>query len=114
VEAFAKYYLSLAHRNDLAGGCAMTTLSPEVARASPEMREAYEAKMTRFADLVADGLAGGSQDKHRSRAWAMLGVATGGLTMARAVQTRGIAEEIAEAIKGAAVKIAGPTQDCSG
>ncbi len=114
VEAFAKYYLGLAHRNDLAGGCAMTTLSPEVARASPEMREAYEAKMTRIADLVADGLAGGSQDKRRSRAWAMLGVVTGGLTMARAVQTRGIAEEIAEAIKGAAVKIAGPTQDYSG
>jgi len=44
VSAFADYYLGEAHRNDLACGCAMTTLSPEVVRADPAVHKAYEAK----------------------------------------------------------------------
>jgi len=91
VEAFADYYLGQAHRDDLACGCAMTTLSPEVARADPKTRAAYEAVMTEIADLVADGLVGGSRAERRARAWAMLGILIGGLTLARAVESREVA-----------------------
>lgn len=107
IQAFADYYLGRAHRDDLAGGCAMTTLSPEVARAAPETHAAYEAKMTKIADLIADGLAGGSRDERRARAWAVLGVLIGGLTIARAVRTPEVAEQIASSIRSAAVKAAG-------
>lgn len=110
VEAFAEYYLGATHRGDLPTGCAMTTLSPEVVRAGPETRTGYEAKMVRIAGLIADGLAGGSADERRDRAWAMLGVLIGGLTIARAVNAPGTADAIATAIRTAAVTAAGPAR----
>lgn len=113
VRAFAAYYLGRAHRDDLACGCAMTTLSPEVVRAGPETHAAYEAKMKRIAQLIADGLAGGSESARRARAWAMLGTLIGGLTIARAVKSRKIAEDIASSIRDAAVIAAGKARGIS-
>ncbi len=107
VEAFADYYLGKAHRDDLARGCAMTTLSPEVVRAGPETQEAYETKMSRIVGLLAGGLDGGSDDARRARAWAMLGVLIGGLTLARAVKSPDVAEEIALTIRNTAIVAAG-------
>ena len=69
VEAFADYYLGKAHRDDLACGCAMTTLSPEVARSEPEIKAIYEAKMKRIAGLIADGFGGEDREDCMSRAW---------------------------------------------
>ena len=37
VVAFSVYYLGPVHRENLACGCAMTTLSPEVVRTKPEL-----------------------------------------------------------------------------
>lgn len=111
VQAFAEYYLGQAHREDLACGCAMTTLSPEVVRANPQTRTAYEAKMERIVDLMADGLAGGSKKQRRAHAWAMLAILIGGLTMARAVHSSEAAHEIATAIRLAAVNAAGVARD---
>jgi len=107
VQVFVDYYIGRAHRENLACGCAMTTLSPEVVRAGPEMHAAYEAKMKKIAELVAYGLKGSSRDECRSRAWAMLGILIGGLTMARAVKTRKATEEIASSIRIAAMNLAG-------
>ncbi|MDJ0947795.1 MAG: TetR/AcrR family transcriptional regulator [Alphaproteobacteria bacterium] len=110
VEAFADYYLGRAHRADLACGCAMTTLSPEVVRTTQEVHAVYEAKMATIAERIADGLEGGSRDARRARAWAMLAVLIGGLTVARAVASAQRAEEIASAVREAAVAAAGPTR----
>jgi len=107
VEAFADYYLGKAHRDDLACGCAMATLSPEIVRAAPDMQAIYETKMEKIVDLIAIGLAGGTMPEKKSRAWAMLGVLIGGLTIARAVKTQKTAEVIATTIKAAALKAAG-------
>ena len=109
VTAFADYYLGQPHRNDLACGCAMATLTPEVVRAGAGPQAIYEAKMTRIADLVAGGLAAGSEEARRARAWAMLSVLIGGLNVARAMASGQVAEEIAQAVKQAAVQVAGPT-----
>ncbi|MDX2504610.1 MAG: hypothetical protein QNL62_09065 [Gammaproteobacteria bacterium] len=85
----------------------MATLSPEVVRADPEVHAAYEVKMKNIAELVALGLEGNSRDECRSRAWAMLGVLIGGLTMARAVKTCNATEEIVSSIQIAAISVAG-------
>lgn len=111
VQAFSDYYLSQAHREDLACGCAMTTLSPEVVRANPQTHVVYEAKMEKIVDLVADGLAGGSKSERRTRAWSMLGVLIGGLTMARAVRSPQVAQDIAASTCIAAVNTAGIVRD---
>lgn len=111
VQAFAEFYLGKAHRDDLAGGCAMTTLSPEVVRTEPDVHAVYEAKMFGIAGLVADGLAGGSDEDRRARAWAMLGTLIGGLTLARAVKKRKVTEEIASSVLSAAVAAAGAVRE---
>ena len=108
VQAFADYYLGGPHREDLASGCAMTTLSPEVVRASPDLHTVYEEKMNRIAGLIAQGLAGGSKQDRTARAWAMLSTLIGGLTVSRAVHDNATAEAIASAVRAAAVIAAGP------
>lgn len=111
VEEFADYYLSQKHQNDLACGCAMTTLSPEVVRATNETQATYEKMMSKIIDLAADGLEGGSKEDKRSRAWAMLSILIGGLTMARAVKTKKTTNEIAQSIKASAINAAGKTKE---
>jgi len=110
IEDFVDYYLGRAHRDNLANGCAMTSLSPEVIRTDPATQKIYESKIDQIADLIAVGLKGGSEDKRRARAWAFLGVLIGGLTIARASESNKIADEIASAIRKAAITAAGETK----
>ena len=107
IAAFADYYLGEAHRKDLARGCAMTTLSPEVARADPDLHRAYESKMNRIVGLIADGLDGDSEELRHARAWATLSTLIGGLTLTRAVANPEIANGIAAAARTAAVAASG-------
>lgn len=109
VLAFADYYLGKPHRDDLACGCAMTTLSPEVARSSPELQAVYEEKMSKIVDSIVRGLAGKNEQDKIARAWAMLSTLIGGLTVSRAVHDNRTAETIANAVRTAAVTAAGPT-----
>lgn len=63
--------------------------------------------MKKIAELVAYGLEGNSIEDCYSRAWAMLGILIGGLTIARAVNTQNAAEEISSSIRMAAISVAG-------
>ncbi len=107
VAEFADYYLGTTHREDLAGGCAMTTLSPEVARSGEALRAVYEKKMTKIVDLMAAGLKGGTQQERRARAWSVLGILIGGLNVSRAMHQASGAKEVATACKTAAIQAAG-------
>jgi len=106
IKAFSLYYLGQAHRDDLACGCAMTTLTPEVVRAKPELHAIYEQKMHEIVELMAQGLDGESHQECLSRAWAVLGILIGGLTMARAVASTNGGDQIAVSITQTAINIA--------
>ena len=108
--AFTDYYMGKRHRGDLPCGCAMATLTPEVVRSSPDLHAAFEKKMTLIADLIARGLAGSSDVDRRARAWAMLGLLIGGINIARAMKSTKVANEVAAAVKVAAIKAAGRTR----
>lgn len=110
VKAFSDYYLGKKHRADLACGCAMATLTPEVVRFESSVHSAYEKKMSHIVELMARGLAGGSAEERRARAWATLGVLIGGINIARAMKSSKMGEEVARAIRAAAVKAAGRTR----
>jgi len=110
VKAFAEYYLGQPHRSDLACGCAMAALTTEVIRADDELRLIYQEKMAKIADLVAAGLAGGTNPERQARAWAMLSTLIGGLNIVRAMASEDIAEEIAHSLKAAAINAAGDTK----
>lgn len=114
VKAFAEYYLGRSHRSDLACGCAMATLTPEVVRSGQKVHTAFEKKIILIADLVARGLAGTSNEDRRNRAWAMLGLLIGGITVARAMDNATVSDEVAEAVKTAAIKAAGQTRESMG
>ncbi len=93
-DAFAAYYLGPEHREDVAGGCSIPTLSADVARADRATRAEYEAGLMRVATELAAGLGVGSG---REAAWPLLAQLAGGVLLARAVRDEALAKEIAEA-----------------
>ena len=93
-DAFAAYYLGPEHREDVAGGCSVPTLSAEVARADRATRAEYEAGLMRVATELAAGLGVGSD---REAAWPLLAQLAGGVVLSRAVRSEALAQEIAEA-----------------
>lgn len=101
--AFSSYYLGRAHRDDIAGGCALPSLSADVARADEATRAAYQTELLKVADLIAEGLGEGAS---REAAWPVLAQLAGGVILARAVRDPKLADEIAEAVRGAVAKAA--------
>lgn len=110
IKAFAEYYLGAPHRKDLACGCAMTALTPEVIRSDRAVHKAYEEKMVQIADLMAKGLSGGTPKDRKARAWTVLSTLIGGLSIARAMSTATLAESIAKSVKASAILAAGETR----
>ena len=113
VQAFADYYMGVAHRDDLATGCAMTTLTPEIARQNSSLNTLYESKMQTIAGLMAKGLVGDDAGT-LNRAWAMLSIFTGGLNLSRAVASASVADQVANTVKETIILIAGDVADLSG
>lgn len=107
VESFVSYYLGKPHRQDLANGCAMTSLSPEIVRSNIEQKKLYEKKMKEIVQLITEGLEGGTTENRLSRAWSFISTLIGGLTLSRAVKSKNTAEEIAQSVKLASITIAG-------
>ena len=110
-DAFAAYYLGAAHRGDVAGGCAVPSLSAEVARADEGVRADYETELKRVAEEVAAGLGGGLP---REAAWPLIAQLAGGVLLARAVADKALAEEIAGATLRSLREQAGATSKKTG
>ncbi len=106
-EAFARYYLGSTHRRDLACGCAMTALSPDVVRSNDETRGLYEHKMKTIAELIAEGLEGESDDEKLNKAWAFLSILIGALTTSRAMASEDQADAVASAAFTSAMTVVG-------
>ena len=107
VKFFVEYYLGESHRGDLEQGCAMATLTPEVVRFDADMHAVFEKKMSAIAKIVTQGLSGGTERNRYNRAWSMLGVLIGGINIARGMKSEKISNLVADAIKLAAIKVAG-------
>ena len=106
-EALADYYVGRKHRNDLACGCALPTLSPEVVRSSDsQVRSAYQTGLLELVQTTAAGLTTGTEMEKRDRAWVLLSLLMGGVTLARAVWDEALADQIAAAIHHATVTLA--------
>jgi len=103
--ALADYYVGRQHREDLACGCALPTLSPEVIRSDRRVRSAYQTELIKLNEAIAAGLATGTAIEKRDTAWVILSVLAGGVTLARAVWDEFLAEQIAAAIHDATIAI---------
>lgn len=104
--AFAEFYVGHDHRRDLEGVCAMTSLTPDIVRADPEVQSEYVTLMERIVKEIAKHLPGdGPTQDRETKAWAFLSALIGGLTLARAVGPGAAADEIERASKAAALGV---------
>jgi len=103
-EGFINFYLGDRRTCDLAESCALQSLSSEVARADDETRQAYETQLCAIIEAVAAGLEGRPKAR-REEATALLAMLVGGVTLARAVQDPAISNDIATAVRKAALKL---------
>jgi TetR/AcrR family transcriptional regulator, transcriptional repressor for nem operon len=87
-------YLSPRHRADRANGCPVAALGADVARQAPPMRRALAAGVRGQIERIATLLKHGTPASRRRRAIATYAGMVGALTLARAVDDPGLAEEI--------------------
>ncbi len=94
---FVGFYLSEKRTCDLASACALQSLTSEVARGSDDDRKAYGEAVERVLQAILEGPPSAGAPRTRLRAWMALGLLIGSVTMARAVEDRESAAEIAQA-----------------
>jgi TetR/AcrR family transcriptional repressor of nem operon len=103
IEIFVDFYLGYKRTCELGDSCTLQSLTPEVQRSDSETKTAYEARMKLVADAVADGLSGADAADRLQRAWALLAILTGGVTLARAVEDQATSDTIAAAVRKTAL-----------
>lgn len=82
VAPFADFYFGRPKLDYAENACALPAFGPEAVRAPEPTRAAFESELELVHAAVRDGLSGADRD---SRAWEMLGLMLGGVTIARAV-----------------------------
>ena len=89
-ESYADRYLSARHRDHPGDGCTMAALAQEVARSTPELKEALERGLEEILSAM-----GGNRKEALFQTAAMIG----GIALARAVHDRRLSDEILESVR---------------
>jgi AcrR family transcriptional regulator len=110
---FADFYMSTKRTCDLGESCALQSLTPEVAHAGRETKIVYEAELLRVIDAIAEGLTHGTLAARRKKAWAILAILSGGVTLARAINDPAIGSHIANSVKATVIASAEKNQEHS-
>lgn len=103
---FAAFYLGYKRTCELGDACTLPSLSAEIERAEPEARAAYETELQGVMKAVAAGLPDGTDAEREARAWVLLSLLAGGVTLARAVPSEATSEQIAAAVQRAVTVLA--------
>ena len=104
-EVFVDYYLGAKRLCELDESCASQSLTSEVGRASADVKAEFEAKMAEVIDAIAGGLKGGTKKARQKKAWALISVLSGAVTMARAIEDESTGETIAAAARQLALTL---------
>lgn len=107
VSAFIDFYFGFKRTCDLEESCALQTLPHEVARSSDLVRASYQNELSKVIETVAKGLPNGTLSERRGRAWALMSLLSGGVTVLRALADDALAAKAAKALRAAALEIAG-------
>jgi TetR/AcrR family transcriptional repressor of nem operon len=94
IDALVEAYLSLEHRDDVAGGCPFVALGSEVARGGGDVREAATAGFRKMVSLTAGQLGGSASEAAEGEAMAVLSMMVGALAMARMVADSALSARI--------------------
>lgn len=101
---YLKMYISSGHRSDPANGCVMPALSADVARSSDAVRQAYERKMIELIKKMTSVMEGSPVDRER-KAWTVLIIMIGSVSIARALPSDKISEKVLKTALKAAVSM---------
>ena len=106
-EALATYidrYISAAHRDDIARGCPLTAIAPDLARGQAESRAAFDEGVRAIIQRLAAWLPG---DDAAARATALIAEMAGTVALSRAVGDPKLSDSILAAGRAAARAHAG-------
>lgn len=106
VEEYLQYYLSPAHRDDLAGGCPSAALLDEIGRCDVAVREAYTAGAAAMVQAIARHLDNGDPEQTEQRAIGLFSLLVGSLQAARAVTDPDLSDRMLAAAYVNAVALA--------
>ena len=101
---FIDFYLGDRRTCDLANSCALQSLSSDVARADDDARQAYETNLHAIVEAMTAEFAG-LPGARSEQAISLLALLVGGVTLARAVRDPVVSDEIAIAVRKAAVAL---------
>ncbi|MBV2091032.1 MAG: TetR/AcrR family transcriptional regulator [Candidatus Thiodiazotropha sp. (ex Ctena orbiculata)] len=101
LKEFAAFYLGEKRCSELGNSCALQSLTPEVTRSDADTRLAFQSALLKAVQAFASGLPADRGRSQTNEAWSNIALLIGGVTLARAVQESGLADEIAEAVLGA-------------
>jgi AcrR family transcriptional regulator len=105
IEALADYYFTDRVTCDVADGCALPSLTGEVARGDAKTKMTFEKAYLALVDVLAKGLPGERADAE-ARAIVMTALLAGGVTIARAVRRSELRDRIARTLREAVVACA--------
>jgi TetR/AcrR family transcriptional regulator, transcriptional repressor for nem operon len=109
---FVEDYICADHSLDPAEGCVMPTLSADVSRAQPQVKDAYQHKITALVDRIAGLLDGDESDRQR-RAWSIVALMVGSIVISRGIpeHSESRVAPLDSALSTAAVLIGPDTHD---
>jgi TetR/AcrR family transcriptional repressor of nem operon len=87
-------YLTRLHRDKPETGCAVAALPTDVARCDPRARSAYSSQVRSYLELLREL----TPDRDPDQAHLILASLVGALLLARAVDDRGLSDEILERV----------------
>jgi TetR/AcrR family transcriptional regulator, transcriptional repressor for nem operon len=106
VEALADFYFTHRVTCDLADGCALPSLSADVARGDAKTKATFQKEFVAIVGALAEGLPGNDIEKREARAFVMTALFVGGVTIARSVRDKALRERISSVLRDAVVKCA--------
>jgi TetR/AcrR family transcriptional repressor of nem operon len=98
-------YLSAAHLGDRDGQCPMIALPSDVARANPDVRQAYQQLLEAMVWLFEHNLKDPSPEG-RQRALSLAALCVGGMVIARTLPDSAMAADVREAAFASAMRLA--------
>ena len=104
---FVGSYLSPAHRDSRAKGCALAALSADVARRGEDLQGQFRDQIERNIGLLSEALEGIPAGQRREQALLLLSALYGALMMARASGDSRLSREVLDTVGGKVLELAG-------
>ncbi|WP_102796210.1 TetR/AcrR family transcriptional regulator [Bowmanella denitrificans] len=92
---FARFYLQEKSTCEGSQSCGLQSLTPDVGRADPQIKSAFEAQLRELVQQMNPG----ENNAIPPDTWAKLAILMGGVTLARAVNSPALQQEIIQAIQ---------------